>query len=177
MGWYEVLKDFAGPVATLCAATGALLITYRLGQNQTAIAEAQSKTAREALTTARHRVVMDLFDKRWAIVTDLRDPIASITRQGVVSQQDRFGFLRACDRAEFLFGAEVSEYLRQIDRAMSKHAAAQFRLDSENDTTRASAAEVQYEQFNIIADFHGEFNRLIAPYLTMTQKIPTDAQS
>jgi hypothetical protein len=105
-------------------------------------------------------------------VTELREAVIETTREGVVSAKAYHAFLRASDRADFLFGPEVDEFLRTISSAMSKHMAAQRRSDSENDIRRAKAAEVQYEQMNIIADFHGHFNRLLSPYLKMTQKLP-----
>jgi hypothetical protein len=169
---YELLKDFAGPFATLCGATAAVLVTYRLGRQQVKIGEAQAETAKASLANAHQRVVLELFDKRWAIVTDLREAVSQIAREGVVSPLVHYAFLRAYDRAGFLFGSEVDEFLRKISTAMSKHAAAQHGAASENDALRAKSVEVQYAQFNIIAEFHGEFNRLIAPYLRMTQKLP-----
>jgi hypothetical protein len=55
---YHVLKDFAGPVATIIAATVAVFFTWRLGRGQLQIARRQADTALDQLR-------YNLFEKRY----------------------------------------------------------------------------------------------------------------
>jgi hypothetical protein len=71
---YDVLHDFAGPVATVIAAGAAVFVTWRLGRRQVAIAaqqattaELQAATARQQADTALDRLRYDLFEKRYKI--------------------------------------------------------------------------------------------------------------
>lgn len=57
---YWFFKDFAGPISVIIASGAATWITYRLGNRQAKIAEAQKDIAYDKL---KH----DLFDKRYEI--------------------------------------------------------------------------------------------------------------
>ena len=62
---YSILKDFAGPVATVIAALSAVGVTGYFVFRQWQIAKQQPQTAREKL-------LLDLFDKRFALYEELR---------------------------------------------------------------------------------------------------------
>ena len=64
---YGILKDFAGPVATVTAASTAVFVTWRIGRTQAAIARQQADIAQQQADTALDRLRFDLFDKRYSI--------------------------------------------------------------------------------------------------------------
>lgn len=62
------LKDFAGPVATIFAASVAAYIALRLGSGQAAIAKSQAAIARDKLK-------FDLFEMRYEIYSKVKELI------------------------------------------------------------------------------------------------------
>src|SRR5882757_8053862 len=67
MSTYDVLKDFAGPVATVIAAASALAVTAYFNFRQAAIATAQLKIAATQRDIASDKLKHDLFEKRYEI--------------------------------------------------------------------------------------------------------------
>lgn len=174
MDYYSALKDFAGPVATLCAAFAATFVTVRLANGQRAIALSQANTAAESLRTAEHKLVMDLFDKRWELVSDVRNVLNEVQRNGVVSQEDKINFYRAIQRSEFLFGPDVTDRLNGILKVLLKHHGAQRGVASEDKATRTKAADIQYDEFAKLIDMSNTFDALIKPYMVMHHKVPPE---
>ena len=61
---YEMLKDFAGPIATVIAAFTAAGIAWRFGRVQADIAAQQASTAALQAELANVRLQHDLYDRR-----------------------------------------------------------------------------------------------------------------
>src|SRR4051794_16142910 len=101
---YDALKDFAGPVATVIAATAAMIVTSRIGRNQVAVARSQAEIAERNLQVSRDKVMLDLFDRRMAVYDDLRNVMSEVMRHGTVKTKLMFEFARAVDRIDILFG-------------------------------------------------------------------------
>jgi hypothetical protein len=169
----DLLRDFAGPVATIVAAGAATLVTYRLGSNQVGIAREQARFAKANSRSTQQKLILDLFDKRWSIVTELREVIGEVLRTGNVSHEVSVKFYLAADRAAFLFGPEITSYLAKVRASLSKHKAAQADIESEIDTRRSKAADIQYREFEVIQGFNPSFDPLIAPYMQMHDKVPS----
>src|SRR5277367_2274675 len=65
--------------------------------------------------TARQKVVLDLFDKRFAVYEELRKKIEEcFARKCVSTLSDLEAFAAPAGRAQFLFGPEVVSYLEAI---------------------------------------------------------------
>jgi hypothetical protein len=167
---YDFFKDFAGPIATIIAASAAAFVTYKLGFNQVSIAREQAGFAKANSRSAQQKLILDLFDKRWSIVTELREVIGEVT--GKVSHDAKRQFYLAADRAGFLFGSEVTTYLARIQDSLAKHQAAGIYIDTDDDKRRGKGADVQYREFEVIQDFYTSFDPLIAPYMQMRDKVP-----
>jgi hypothetical protein len=170
---YQFFKDFAGPIATIIASGAALFVTTKLGLNQVGIAREQAKFAKANSRSAQQKLILDLFDKRWSIVTELREVIGEVLRTGNVSHEAKVKFYLAADRAAFLFGPEVKAYLAKIQASLLKHHAAQADIDSVIDKRRGKAADIQYREFEVIQGFYTSFDPLIAPYMQMHDKVPS----
>jgi hypothetical protein len=170
---YEIIKDFAGPFATVIAATAATLVTYKLGSNQVGIAREQARFAKANSRSAQQKLILDLFDKRWSIVTELREAIADVMTTGKVSYDADRKFFSAANRAGFLFGLEVTTYLAKIRASLARHKAAETFGDTDDDERRGKAADAMYREFEVIQDFYTTFDPLIAPYMQMHDKVPS----
>jgi|ERR1700754_3096274 len=70
--------------------------------------------------TAQQKVLLDLFDRRMATYTALREIVAMVrASSSAATPENSFKFLEALDRADFLFGAEVIEHLRGYVRQLT----------------------------------------------------------
>jgi hypothetical protein len=68
MSWYQLFKDFAGPVATILAAGAAVAVTATFSWRQVQIADRQAATALDQLR-------YNLFEKRYAVYTAAKELI------------------------------------------------------------------------------------------------------
>jgi hypothetical protein len=155
---YSILKDFAGPFATVVAAGAASFVVLYFNRAQLRIAE--------------QRLVLDLFDRRWEIVEDLRSAIAGMATEGIVMADDYRKYARASLRAAYLFGSDVTDYLETVRQAMERHVALQDSVRSEDDIIRVRAADGQAAAFTDITDFYKTIDPLIVPYMSLHQKLP-----
>jgi hypothetical protein len=118
------------------------------------------------------RLVLDLFDRRWEIVAELRSAIGEMMQEGITMGKPYWKFVSASQRAEFLFGREVTDYLEILRQAMVVHHAQKGGARSDDDAVRSRAADVEAATFTEITDFQKTFDHLVAPYMAMHQKLP-----
>jgi hypothetical protein len=164
---YTLFKDFAGPVATVLAALTAAGIAVGIGLSQLAIGRLQARAAND-------KIVLDLFERRLNVYSQVRAVIRKILTQGKVQPTESFDFLAAMDGASFLFGAEVTDYLRTLYEAI---------LDVENAEHEEEAAKTSEERRNALErrrlhrstleDFYKRAPQLLAPYVSAHQRFTT----
>jgi len=92
--WLQVLQGLLTPVIAMFA----VYIAYQ-----------QHKTARE-------RLRLDLYNKRFSVYEALRDLLALIAREARVDLKHIFEFTGKTRDADFLFGAEVTGYIEEVRR-------------------------------------------------------------
>ena len=120
--------------------------------------------------TAREKVLLDLFDKRFAVYDELRGVVGRHIRTGI-GQGDIFVFARAASRAQFLFGAEVQAFLeaRRIDLGRSMFERNSQPQPVPEDRRAAVQAELVAREDRLI-NFFVDFDKLVAPYMNHHQK-------
>jgi hypothetical protein len=122
--------------------------------------------------TARQKVVLDLFDKRFAVYEELREVIGRYGGHGP-NLKDIGKFTQAASRAQFLFGSEVTAFLehRRLDLNREFVARASERDPQLIPEAQRKAAEDEYAaRLNRLTDFFKDFDILVAPYMKHTQK-------
>jgi type II secretory pathway pseudopilin PulG len=87
---YEILKDFAGPVATIIASITAAGITWYFASRQAQIAQQQADTAKQQASTAFDQLRYNLFEKRYAIYNTARELISVVVNQPNVQGSEIF---------------------------------------------------------------------------------------
>jgi hypothetical protein len=106
------LKDFAGPVATVFAASAAAWIALRLGLTQAAIAKSQADIARDKLK-------FDLFELRYNIYTKLKELIEYCQSAHDYEKIDRMR-VRALyvklEEGRFFFDPRVISFIIDVQR-------------------------------------------------------------
>ena len=101
---YDVFKDFAGPVATIIAAGVAVFVTDRLGNDQQRIAQQQAETA-------KRRLNLDLYDKRFNIYATILDLYEADMKKGLADiEAAELPFVQAFRESLFLFEGKDGIY-------------------------------------------------------------------
>jgi Tfp pilus assembly protein PilN len=140
------------------------LVTLFVGAVVAGIAFLQWRTARE-------KVLLDLFDKRFALYEELRSIVGRWLGSGI-DQPAFFDFTRAASRSQFLFGPEVQTYLegRRIDlsREMTSRNIVEPRPPPE-DRREAVYTELVARK-DRLSNFFTDFDLLVAPYMNHHQK-------
>jgi hypothetical protein len=151
--FFELARAFAGPVATILAASTAAWITYRLGRNQVRIAAAQAATAEAQKEIAKSqrdiaydKLKWDLFGKRYEIYSvagELIDHINSSTFDRPPGGPKIIGMLRKLDEARFFFPVEQASVFAAIGQLVERHeiAISSRNLNQDNEQVRIAAGE------------------------------------
>ena len=102
----------------------------------------------------------------------LNAAISEVVREGRATFKDLVNFTRAADRAEFLFGRPVTEYLKETRTTIVNLRMAELAARSEDDTVRANAADREADHLLKITAFYETLTALVRPYLRAHQKAP-----
>jgi hypothetical protein len=168
---YTILRDLAGPVATVIAAGAAALVAYRLGQSQISVARTQAEIADRNWQTSNEKIVLELFERRLAIYEEIRVVIGEVTRSGAAPNDLFFRYGTATDRAPYFFGQEILDYLETIRMHLADLELSNTMLNSPNVADRAMWAEKRKTHFLGVTGFYKESPTLFRPYIQAHQKI------
>jgi hypothetical protein len=142
-------------------------VTAYFARRQWQTAREQAQTAREQAQTAREKVLLDLFDKRFAIYEELR-ACASCAREG--DQIAVVSFKTAASRAQFLFGAEVTTFLEATRKDLAADVV-QWKAPRPDAPQQLEAAtDSLVARANQLDAFYSRLDALVAPYIRHHQK-------
>jgi hypothetical protein len=165
------IKDLAGPIATVIAASAAAFVAYRLGQSQISVARTQTEIAERNWQTSNEKIVLELFERRLAIYEETRSVIGEITRSGAAPDDILFRFGTATDRVPYYFGQEIQDYLETIRIHMIDLQLSNSMLENPTVPDRATWAERRKNHFLGVTNFYKESPALFKPYIQAHQKI------
>jgi hypothetical protein len=146
--WLQLLQGLAVPAIALFAATIGLLQWY----------------------TAHRREMLTLFDRRIEIYSDIRTIIDQITASGKCTYETNFDYLRAIDRAAFLFGEDVNAYLERLRVRLHNLCYYESMMETDQRQEMISKKDALLPK---VLDFYTEFPPLIEPYVRMDQRRPS----
>jgi hypothetical protein len=152
-GWdcYSVFKDFAAPTATIVAATVAAGLTFLIQYRQ--------------WRTAREKLRLDLFEKRYVYFMAARNFLSSIAREADMSYEALREFDIAMVGARFIFDQSVVEYIRKIRKVAFEAKRAEIDMADLNNPKRA---DIVQRKFNAILWLHEqleELERVFSPHI------------
>jgi len=168
---YTIVRDLAGPLATVVAASAAAFVAYRLGQSQISVARTQAEIAERNWQTSNEKIVLELFERRLAIYEETRSVIGEITRSGNAPDDILFHFGTATDRVPYYFGQEIQDYLETIRIHMIELELSNSMLKNPTVPDRAAWAERRKKHFLGVTDFYKESPAIFKPYIQAHQKI------
>jgi hypothetical protein len=167
----STIKDLAGPIATVLAASAAAFVAYRLGQSKISVARTQAEIAERNWQTSNEKIVLELFERRLAIYEGIRVVIGEVTRGGKAPDELVFQYLTAIDRAPYYFGDEVQGYLETIRLHLIDLELSNSMLANPTVPDRAIWAERRTEHFLGVTGFYKEAPTIFRPYIQAHQKI------
>jgi hypothetical protein len=107
---YQMLKDFAGPVSVITAATVAAFITYRIGTAQKLIAQSQRDIALDQLK-------FNLLQKRYDIYQATKDLLEYLPFIPDIQHSDSTKIRNLTvkiDEARFYFSPQTCDFLHDV---------------------------------------------------------------
>jgi hypothetical protein len=119
--------------------------------------------------TANQKVVIDLYDRRLKVYTQLEKGISPVLREGKVSQEAFNEFLIGEADARFLFGDDVREYLKTLHEHFA------WMLSFTDDvidrkSNRNQLIDLKSQHLSEIVNFFQEAPDLFAPYMRLEKK-------
>ena len=126
-------------------------------------------------TTARTKLILDLFERRREVYSAFRGPVGTALREGRADTATFFEFVEVIDRARFLFGREVLELIEDHSQVLNRLGEATSMLGADrhlSDEERNKFASMQRDAMRSLADFYPRLAKLMIPYMMMDQKRP-----
>jgi hypothetical protein len=160
---YDFFKDFAGPIATVIAATAAAGITLYFNRAQTRIAREQARIAKQQADLAEMRLKHDIFDRRFKVYEATRNFLVAIFRAGTVSNEELGEFVRGKETAVFLFDQETVDYLDDLYKQASLlHALSSQLSDGSGLPIGTERTAIANRKSELFSWFIGQFEILVA---------------
>jgi hypothetical protein len=178
---YEILHDFAGPVATIVAASAAFFVTLRLGSRQGDIAGQQAATARQQADIAAMRLQYDLFERRFRVYNEAKTLLIYLQRENILSEDVLNSYMRGTADSLFLLDETVIKYLEELrDQAIRLRGIQQRLREPLPEETTIKNIEIQKrnregdinQEPQLLNWFHGQFPVLVdkfKPFLALQE--------
>jgi hypothetical protein len=119
--------------------------------------------------TAHNALRLNLFDRRFEVYVDALTFIGNVLQRGYPENEDYPILLRARDKAQFLFGPEVVECLKNVNDTAVTLRASHHKHRSAVGEARQVAAEDNHALFLKFTQFDANLTRLMRPYLRFSQ--------
>jgi hypothetical protein len=146
--WLQLLQGLAVPVIAVLAVTIGLLQWY----------------------TAHGKAMLALFDRRMDVYSNIRRVIDQIAASGRCTYETYLEYLRAIDRAAFLFGSDVNAYLEKLRVRLHNLCYYESLMETDQRQEMISKKDVLLPK---VLNFYTEFPPLIEPYVRMGQRRPS----
>lgn len=119
--------------------------------------------------TANQKVVVDLYDRRLKVFTNLEAAISTVVRHARVANNTFYDYSTAQADARFLFGADVKRYLQEMREALAWLAAYSDQVIDQS-PERVSLIKTKHEKLLKVTKFYEDSPRLFGPYMDLSQK-------
>lgn len=171
--WSPIGEGLKSYVLPLAAPVAAFYVASKFGHIQADIGRRQAETAAMAMTTARNKLRLDLFEKRFAVY-DAAALVIEATLGNKVTYDQRFDYMEAIKPARWLFDDGVVEHLDQIFSKVFDVIELDDNYREEPDANQRTDLLKRRKQYlNDLRDFQGTLRSLMSPYLKFTEDVKT----
>lgn len=128
--------------------------------------------------TARQKLAVDLFERRAAVYDKVVDAATKVIGPGRPVDDQPFRLLHtARSEAQFLFGPEVSDFIRSLIKAVANLGLAHTMMEAERQTGKAEGDENDYPKLNhdsilVVGSAEQELAELLTKYAGFTEGLP-----
>lgn len=105
------LLEVVRAAAPLLAAGIAGVVAWKFGSIQAGIARQQAETAAASAKTARNKLKLDLFERRWAIYKIASASISAALSGSGLTNEEEYEYQKAIRGARWIFDKDVETYL------------------------------------------------------------------
>lgn len=117
--------------------------------------------------TAHQKVMLDLFDRRLEVYRQVWEAVGSVLRSGRADNESQLALMQAADKAMFLFGSDVSDYLKDLSDTLHKLEWANQQIQDE---PTPAVSDRRAMLFRKVTRFYEEGAQAFHPYMRMDQK-------
>lgn len=144
-----------------------------LGMLSVAVALLAAAIAWGQWYTAREKLILEIFDKRFSVYEQAREAIGPVIRAGRPSDNDLQVYGTMMREARFLFGDDVYTYLDEIWTALIALGEADALMRSlAEPSDRSLIVMKRTRAFAKVADFPLHIHQLLLPYMKIQSKLP-----
>jgi hypothetical protein len=158
------LATFAGPAATIIAATVVVYFTWRLGQGQLEIAKQQATIAKQQAELADMRLQHDLFDRRYAVYEAAQKLLSDILQHAKISDAAYNDFVHNSGKSIFLLNKELSEYIGELRANAINLIMVSNRLADPDLRVGDERIKLAHEKGALLAWFTAQFSVLVEKF-------------
>lgn len=101
-------------IGTLIIALCAAFVTWRIQTRQVAIAQQAAQTAHQAAETARNKLKLDLFDRRWTMYASAQKLIKKVAAGHAVDADTLDAYSSATTGAKWIFNKGTQDYFEAL---------------------------------------------------------------
>jgi hypothetical protein len=179
--WYQIAKDFAGPIATAIAAGTAATITYKFANIQADIAKGQAKTAEAAKEIARSqrdiaydKLKHDLFERRYKLYSTAKEAI-EVVLKGVndrpIGDTALLRMRIELNEVIFFFPSREVAIFQTLDRLIGAHEAARYlwSISKEDDQIRMTQGNIMADALKDLMPIYENFQLMMQDELGFSQ--------
>ncbi|QKV55720.1 hypothetical protein [Comamonas antarctica] len=152
----------------------AFYVANKFGRIQAEIGRRQAETAALAMATARDKLRLDLFEKRFAVYEAAACFIRDAIRLKNVTHDRRFDYLEAINSAMWLFDDTVVDHLDLIFSELYNLIEATEEIATEPDSDQRKAMITRKKGYlNNLRLHQTTLHSVMAPYLRFTENVQT----
>jgi hypothetical protein len=125
-------------------------------------------------TTARSKLILDLYEHRRKVYSDFHGPIGQAMRDGRSDLNNYVDYIRVVDQAQFLFGRDVRDFIEDMRHTLNQlgYASSMLRGAKLVGDDLRRHLKIQNDCMMQIAEFWKRLDKLMVPYMLMEQKRP-----
>jgi hypothetical protein len=115
--WLDYLPPWVTAVAALLTVVVAVLIAYKQGELQKALAKSQGEIQKKDLEQQERQLKKDLYDRRFKVFTDVGEFMRSVLSSPSAftpGSDEQRRYYESMQNAEMLFGPDVFRHLQDV---------------------------------------------------------------
>lgn len=165
---FELVKALAPLCAAIIAASVGAWVAHKFGRIQEGIARQQAATAAAAAQTAKNKLKLDLFERRYEMYEFTVRALERVNEATESRNMPDVAFLYELRKARWIFGEDVHIFLQEeVWPALLRYQFSQNELQKTADEEFAAVANKLTEQHIRLFELSKKATEVFSPYLRL----------